>query len=135
MNSITISGRIGRDAELRKTQGGTSVCSFALACNRQKKDDKPDWFDITLWGDRAEKLAAHLKKGVPVVVVGRLELQTYAKNDGTQGSKLAVNCNDIAFSGSTGKSEEQKPVAPPPPPPKPAEDLDAIFACDQEIPF
>lgn len=135
MNSITIFGNLGRDAEQRQV-GSTSLASFPLACKRQKKKDEEkagtDWFDVTIWGNRSA-LAQHLKKGVPVVVTGRLEFQTFQKQDGSQGTKLAVNCHDISFAGGSGNGQ-QKPAAPPAVA-KPAENFDDIFASADEIPF
>jgi single-strand DNA-binding protein len=100
--------RIGRDAELRHTAGGDPVVSLSLAYNYGRKGDdgnKPSqWIDATLWGKRAESLAPHLKKGQQVYcVINEPHIETYQKNDGSQGFKLAGTIAEIEFVG--GKSE------------------------------
>ena len=127
--------RIGRDAEIRKTQGGEAVASLSLAFNygRKGEDGKQptQWVDGALWGKRAESLAQYLVKGQSVMVTLQdVHVETFRKSDGTDGVKLAGRVADIAFAGP---APERKAPPPPPPPPKPApsgfDDMDA------DIPF
>jgi len=113
MNNITISGRIGRDAELRTTQGGMQVLSFAVASSKKVKgEEKTTWFDCSLFGQRAMSLQPYIVKGGQLVVSGSIELQTFQKNDGTQGAKIQVFVNDVDLVGGrppavTGNQPQQ----------------------------
>ena len=80
INSVVLVGNLTRDPELRHTPSGMAVCSLRLAVNSRRKDetgnwtDKPNYFDITVWGAQGENCAQYLAKGRPVGVQGRLEL-------------------------------------------------------------
>lgn len=130
---------LGRDAELRATQGGDKVASMALAYNygRKGQDGKTpsQWVDAALWGDRATKLAEHLTKGLQIYAqLEDLHVETYDKRDGGQGVKLVARVNQIEFV----RGQAQRPAAPPPAPkpaasaPKPASGFDDM---DSDIPF
>ena len=84
--------RLGRDAEVRFTQAGKPVATLALAFSYGKKENgqRPSqWVDAALWGDRAEALAPYLLKGQQLsVTVDDVHIETFQKNDGTQGHKL-----------------------------------------------
>ena len=94
---------LGRDAELRYTPGGKAVANLALAYSIGYGDNKrTQWLDGSLWGDRAEKLTEHLTKGTKVLIYGDdVEIESYQKNDGTQGSKLKCRISNIEFAGSS----------------------------------
>src|SRR4029453_263942 len=78
INSVVLVGNLTRDPELRHTPSGMAVCSLRLAVNSRRKDesgnwaDKPNYFDITVWGAQGENCAQYLAKGRPVGVDGRL---------------------------------------------------------------
>src|SRR5918993_4421058 len=79
INSVVLVGNLTRDPELRHTPSGMAVCSLRLAVNTRRKDesgqwtDKPNYFDITVWGQQGENCAQYLSKGRPVAIDGRLE--------------------------------------------------------------
>lgn len=146
MIQTTAVGRIGRPPEL-KTAGQSQVLEFPLAVDKAKKngqEQKPDWYEVQIWGTRAAALAPHLPKGQQVIVTGRQEIQTWSKQDGSTGTKVVINANDIAFgaapkgggqqANSPAPAQAPKPVAPPAVNPG-SSDLDAIFASEDEIPF
>ena len=127
--------RIGKDAELRKTQGGDSVISLALACNYGRKGTdgkKPtQWLDAALWGKQAEALEQYLVKGKQVAIVAEdPHIETYESQDG-QRSKLVARIISIELAGAHAEAAP-KPAAPPPPPKPtpPPDDFD-----DDSIPF
>ena len=102
--------RIGRDAELRFTQGGDPVASLALACNYGKKGEdgnRPSqWIDASLWGKRAEAMVPHLTKGGMIyAVIEDVHIETYEGKNG-KGSKLVGKIMEIEFAG--GKRPEAK---------------------------
>lgn len=93
---------LGRDAELRTTSSGDQVASMALAYNygRKGSDGKQpsQWVDAALWGDRAAKLIEYLTKGTQFFMqIDDLHVETYQKNDGTQGVKLVGRVGSIEF--------------------------------------
>jgi len=103
MQNITIAGRIGRDAELRRTQGGDAVCGFTVAVDyRDGREKATNWWRVSLWGKRAEALAQYLLKGVSVTVSGEFSLGDY---DGKP--QLNIRASEIALQG--GRGEQRKP--------------------------
>ena len=113
---MTILGNLGRDTTLAYTQNGKAVCNLALAYTVGfGQNEKTQWVDCVLWGDRAVKLQPHLLKGTKLVVYANdLELETYQKNDGGQGSKLKCRVIDIEFAGGNQEGAQDKQAAPAP---------------------
>ena len=96
--------RLGRDGEMRRLPSGEAVINLALAYNYGKKGDDGNrptqWVDASFWGTRAEALASYLVKGqLFLVEVRDVRVETYAKNDGTQGVKLVGTVDNIEFAG------------------------------------
>jgi single-strand DNA-binding protein len=86
INRIVITGNLTRDPELRATTNGTSVCSMRIASNTRRKSgnewvDKPNYFNVTVWGAQGENCARFLAKGRPVAVDGRLEWREWTQDD------------------------------------------------------
>lgn len=103
MNSITITGNLGKDAELRSLNDGTAVLSFSVADNQGK--DKPSiWWNCSLFGRRAESLAQYLTKGQQVTVVCTVSEREWTDKEGNKRKSMDVRVNDIALQG--GKREE-----------------------------
>ena len=80
INRVVLTGNLTRDPELRSTASGMSVCSLRIASNTRRKnqstgewEDKPNYFDVTVWGAQGENCARYLSKGRPVAIDGRLE--------------------------------------------------------------
>src|SRR3546814_2589868 len=74
MQTITVTGGVGRDAELRFTQRGDQVCSFNVGVNQGYGDKKStNWYRVSLWGKRGESLQPYLLKGVKVAISGEFE--------------------------------------------------------------
>ena len=79
INRVVLVGNLTKDPELRHTPSGTAVCKLRLAVNTRQKDpqgnwgDKPNYFDVTVWGNQGESCAQYLSKGRPVGVDGRLD--------------------------------------------------------------
>lgn len=95
-NTITITGQLGKDPELRFTGGGKPVLGFSIADTPRKFDrdrnewvDAGDtlWLDVSIFGDDAEVLADQLFKGCRATVVGKLKARSYEKD----GQKRTVN--------------------------------------------
>jgi single-strand DNA-binding protein len=107
INVVVITGNLTRDPELRSTGGGTPVCDLRVAVNSRRKDgsgqwvDKPNYFDVTVWGAQGENCANYLSKGRPVAVEGRLDWSEWEAKDGS-GKRQAVRivANSVQFLGS-----------------------------------
>ena len=102
--------RIGRDAELRVTPTGTQLLNFpcvydvGLGQNKQAQ-----WLDVVLFGKRAESLAQHFTKGKQIVIYADdLQVETYQKNDGTQGVKLKCKLIEFDFAGGNQNDSNQQ---------------------------
>lgn len=134
--------RIGRDAELRFTQGGDPVASLSLAFSYGKKDpgtnQKPtQWVDGSLWGKRAESIAPYLLKGTLVyVALDDTHIETYQARDGSQGSKLTGRVSVIEFASKPNQEQSTAPrQAPASPPPAPRQPAASLADMDDDIPF
>ncbi len=94
-NRVILVGNVTRDIELRYTQGGLAVTDLGLAVNDRRKNQAGDWIDettfldVTLWGRQAEVASEYLSKGSPVLIEGRLKLDTW-EQEGQKRSKLRV---------------------------------------------
>ena len=112
INRVVLVGNLTKDPELRHTPGGTAVCTLRLAVNTRRKDgatgewtEKPNYFDITVWGNQAENCAQYLSKGRPVAVDGRLEWREWEAQDGTKRSKVDIVAQSVQFLDSRGDAE------------------------------
>jgi single-strand DNA-binding protein len=105
INRVVLTGNLTRDPELRNTPSGTSVCSLRLAVNTSRKDasgqwvDKPNYFDITVWGRQGENVAQYLAKGRPVAVDGRLEWREFTDKDGNNRQAVEIVADSVQFLG------------------------------------
>ena len=110
MQTITIAGRVGRDAELRRTQGGDAVCGFTVAVDyRNGRDKATNWWRVSLWGKRGEALAPYLLKGVSVTVLGEFSLGEYEGKP-----QLNIRASEIALQGGRQGGSEPRAAAPQP---------------------
>ena len=106
MNRVVITGNLTRDPELRRTNNGTPVCSLRVACNTRRKDssgqwvDKPNYFDVTVWGSQGENCARFLSKGRPVAVDGRLEWREWETPEGHKRQAIDIVADAVQFLSS-----------------------------------
>lgn len=86
MNNSYISGNVGKDPEKRQTQSGVVVATYSVGVYRPnpKDKDKPltDWFNIVAWGDQANQVLEHVKKGSKVLLTGKFQTRNYDDKDG-----------------------------------------------------
>ena len=102
-NSITISGNMTRDPEMRYTPSGVSKVSFGVAVNRswrnqqtQEWDEQTSFFNVVAWRQLAENVGASLAKGSRVVVTGRLEQRSWETEQGEKRSVVEIVADDVA---------------------------------------
>lgn len=105
MNSITIAGMLGRDAEVKYLQNGDAICSFSVA-DSEGRDKPTTWWGCTLFGKRAEALSQFLKKGSQVTVVGRVSERTFTDKNGQERKVMDVRVNEIALQGKPAGHDE-----------------------------
>ncbi len=108
-NRVILVGNLTRDIELKYTPGGTAVTDIGMAVNDRRKNSSGEWVDettfvdVTLWGRTAEVASEYLGKGSPILVEGRLKLDTW-ETDGQKRSKLRVVCERMQMLGGGGGS-------------------------------
>lgn len=102
-NTVTITGNITRDPELRYTPNGAAVVSFGLAWNRRwtnkssgETEEQVSFFDVTAWNQLAENIGESLSKGMRVIINGRLEQRSWETNDGDRRSKVEIIADEVA---------------------------------------
>ena len=107
INRVILTGNLTRDPELRSLPSGTSVCNLRVATNTRRKDgstgewvDKPNYFDVTVWGAQGENCAQYLSKGRPVAVDGRLEWREWQDNSGNKRQSIDIIADSVQFLGS-----------------------------------
>ena len=108
LNQVNFIGRLGKAPELRKTQNGTSVCSFSMAVNSGFGDKKETvWANIVAWSKLADNCNQYLKKGSLVFFSGRYTERAYDKSDGSKGYAHEFIANDIKFLDSKPQGQQQ----------------------------
>jgi single-strand DNA-binding protein len=106
INRVVISGNLTKDPELRSTPGGTSICGMRIAVNSRRKDesgqwvDKPNYFDVTVFGAQGENCAQYLAKGRPVAVDGRLNWREWESKEGGKRQSVDIIADSVQFLGS-----------------------------------
>ena len=131
-------GRIGRDVELRYTPSGDAVCNIALAVDygRKGQDGKrpTQWYEVSLWGKRAEALQPYLTKGSMIQVTAEdLHIETFTKGNGEASSKLVCRAMDVKLCGKPeGQQQPRQQSAPPKQQPAPAPQLSSQPMSDYD---
>jgi len=114
INRVVITGNLTADPELRSTPNGKPVCSLRIACNTRRKSgeewvDKPNYFNVTVWGAQGENAARYLSKGRPVAVDGRLEWREWETDDGKrQAVDIIADSVQFLNSGNGAAGEERE---------------------------
>ena len=103
MNSITIAGNLGKDAEIRNMPNGDPVASFSVA-DSQGKDKPTIWWNCQIFGKRATSLAPYLTKGQQVTVTGTVTEREWTDKDGQKRKSMELRVNDLALQG--GKRDD-----------------------------
>lgn len=140
MNFITLTGNLGRDAENRVLQDGTSVLSFSVADSSPGNDKPAIWWECGLFGKRADTLAQYMRKGTKVTVVGQVTEREYQAKDGTKKKAFSVRVTDVALQGGkrdddgggTSYAPQSQPSVRPAPTPRATQ---AAADLDEDIPF
>ena len=106
INTVTLTGRAGRDPEVKYFESGTMVAQVSIAIDKYKKNEKPDWFEVKFWGKQAQVAADYLKKGSLFGVTGRLEWETWTdRNTGEERRKPVIVGERLQLLGSKRDAE------------------------------
>ena len=112
INRVVLVGNLTRDPELRNTPSGAAVCSLRIAVNTRRKDnatgqwtEKPNYFDVTVWGNQGESCAQSLSKGRPVAIDGRLEWREWDAQNGTKRQAVEIIADSVQFLGGRGDGD------------------------------
>ena len=106
INHVVLTGRLTSDPDLRTLPSGSSVCHLRIAVNARRRDpsgewvEKPNFFDVTVFGAPGENVAKYVYKGRPVAIDGRLDWRTWETPDGRNAQAVSVIANTVQFLGS-----------------------------------
>jgi single-strand DNA-binding protein len=112
LNKVMLIGRLGRDPELKYTQGGQSVVKFSLATDEAwtdksgEKKNRTEWHNIVVWGKLGEICNQYLKKGKLVYVEGRIQTRQWEDQSGNKRSTTEIVLNDMSILEPRGGSGE-----------------------------
>ena len=152
LNRVTLIGRLTRDPELRHTRAGDAIASLRVAVNGRARDeggqwvDKPNFFDVSVFGRQAETVANYMAKGRRIGIDGRLQWREWEAQDGTKRQSVDVVATDVFFldsrgdgdGGGGGWSSQAAPASPGGDLPVDTSDLSSPApapAGDDDIPF
>lgn len=121
MNTLTIAGRLGRDADTRYSSAGKAICNFSVAVDQRRAGGEKGtlWVDCSIWGERAEKLAPYLTKGTVVSVSGEASARAWTpRGGGDPVGQLCLFVREVTLLGGGERSqgagaERPKPAARP----------------------
>lgn len=119
VNKVILIGNLGKDPELKYTQGGTPVASFSLATAERWSDksgerrEKTEWHTVVCWGKLGELVNQYLKKGRSAYVEGKLSTRSWEDKDGTKRYKTEVIASQVQFlntsTGNGGDNPDNRP--------------------------
>lgn len=134
MNLVFLTGRLTRDPDNRMTQRGQAICGFDIAVNRRYMDNASgEWKDevtyvpVTVFGDAAERAKDRLKKGVPVLVEGRLTMSEFVDKSGQNRKILRVTGRRVQILQSADAFNHEDPDM--------AQAQDASEVAEDDVPF
>lgn len=124
LNCVVLTGRMGKDPEVRTTRGDVSVVTFSIAVDRdykgQGEERKTDWIRCVAWRSTADYMGKYVHKGDTVTVQGRLNCTEFTDRDGRQREITEVNAENVYLVHSRAQNaqqqvqEDSKPVSLPP---------------------
>jgi single-strand DNA-binding protein len=121
VNKVILVGNLGRDPEIRYTQGGTPVANFTMATTERwndpngEKKERTEWHRIVVWGKQAEIASEYLRKGRQVYIEGSLQTREWTDREGNKRTTTEVRAQRLQLLGrpddrhapSAGQTEEE----------------------------
>lgn len=110
INRVIITGNLTRDPEVREVGNGNTLCKLRVAVNTRRKEgeswvDKPNYFDVTVWGAQGKNAGQYLTKGRPVAIDGRLEWREWQDTEGKKRQSVDIVADSVQFLGGRGDGE------------------------------
>ena len=134
VNKVILIGNLGRDPEVKYTQGGTAVANLNIATNEVwtdkagQKQERTEWHRVVVWGKQAQVLAEHLGKGKQVYVEGSLQTRSWDDREGNKRYTTEIRAVRVLMLGRA-EGARMQPEGPP-------ADVDiAPDSTDEEVPF
>ena len=106
INKAILTGRLGKDVELRYTPSGKAVATFSLAVTDSYNREVTHWLNIIVWGKSAENCANYLSKGSLVGVDGRIQTRNYENKEGRKVYVTEIVADRVEYLDSKGKSDK-----------------------------
>lgn len=109
-NKVILIGNMTADPELKQTTSGISVCSFSIAINRKfskEGEQACDFITIQTWRQQAEFVSKYFKKGMPILVCGKLENRSWTDKNGNNRISTEIIAEEVSFVGSATESSVQ----------------------------
>lgn len=143
INRVVLVGRLTRDPELRRTNSGTSVCSFTVAVdNRGKNPDgtkSTSFIPCTAFQQSADNMSKFVRKGSLVGIEGRLNQRSYDRKDGSKATVLEVLCDSVQFlepkSANANANDNTVSFTDDNAPTEEGKNLDQVNITDDDLPF
>jgi single-strand DNA-binding protein len=113
INRVVLVGRLTRDPEVRALPSGTSVCGLRIACNGSRRDEdgdlqeRPNYFDVNVYGAPADSVGRYTRKGSRVGVDGRLEWREWETDDQQRRQAVSVVAERVQFLDRPGEGRTQ----------------------------
>ena len=133
INRVVLTGNLTQDPQLRSTPDDAAVCSLRIASNARRKDarsggwtDKPNYFDVTVFGAKGENAARYLARGRGVAIDGRLDWREWQRQDGTKRQATQIIADAVQFLGAPQHAPNDQPHN---------RATGATVASDDDIPF
>lgn len=137
LNRIVLMGRLTRDPELRRTQSGVAVVSFAIAVDRdyaaQGAEKETDFIDIVAWRGTAEFVEKYFSKGRMIVVAGRLQIRNWEDKEGNKRRSAEVVADSVYF--GEGKRDSDGGKSKGEPTYDPTGGFSQLEGNDEDLPF
>jgi single-strand DNA-binding protein len=117
INRVTLTGNLTRDPELVTTAGGLTICKLGLAVNARRKnqtgewEDKPNFFDVTVFGAQGDNAGKYLAKGRPVAIDGKLDWSSWETPDGQKRTKVQIIADQVQYLSAPDSQTTAAPAA------------------------
>jgi single-strand DNA-binding protein len=114
INRVVLVGRLTRDPELRSLPSGVNVCGLRIACSSSRKDaegdyhERPNFFDVSVYGGSAENVGRYMRKGSRVAVDGRLEWREWETSDQQKRQAVSIVAETVQFLDTPGPRQREQ---------------------------
>ena len=114
LNTTIVMGRLTKDPEFRTTNSGIPVCSFSIACERDRADQNDqkvvDYFDCVAWRKTGEFVSKYFRRGKPILISGRFQMRDWVDKEGKKRRNYELLCNNVEFCGGDRVNAQAAPA-------------------------